>query len=211
MVKTGRNKEANRVDKEIYEKYGHFTHTIFNNNEISYVKKKPLTIQFTGITAALIDIGFTIYDYDSLYTWTKSEDELTQAAAKHDIKLIFEEQLSLKTDYMNPENTINVVLEKQTKKPHNYIVKQPESYNALIKYFETMSENFYKLPIASCNDDWAALYPGSYDAGERIITALISLGGKIKEKPYEIAFYTEPSEDFICKAKKRYNLNIQIV
>lgn len=226
--------EGCRVDKEVYEKYGLPTSIERSENEI-HVNDDSMQVSYSGIEQILHEFcSFTHSMNRNLespiehiepcrYAWTLPEEEIINIAAQHDVKIVFEDQLSLKTDFLNPANALEVTF------VDGYYDEELNAYN----YTVIPDYNAYKISqeqIAAINEKWkdfkgesypkeygeeicaacVPIRPEEYDAGARIYQALFALGGDTILERWIITYPHAIDDGFIKRAKVEHNLNISV-
>lgn len=236
-----------RVEKDAYEKYGIACSLYSPDIHIKLNEDKTgLTYAHTGIEKILYEKCLfepsaycpceeTPIDSSMPFTWswTLPENEIVNIAAQHDIKLVFEDQLSLHKDFMNPANAVNVTLLADSSDAPCYTFIQDyytyiESFvktNILIQIqtkMSSMTKDISQLTPEDVeqNDKFNHILektklgcqtnPFNYDAGYRIMTALEALGGEQQGYDCEITYNQKIDDAFIARAKAEQNLNITV-
>lgn len=203
--------EGCRVDKDTYEKYG-LTVSIERYKNENHISPDLTHVSYTGIEQILHEnCKFTDsinWDLQSpikhskpyCYAWTLPEEEIIKIAAQHGINLIFEDQLSIKTDFLNPANALEVTL------IDGYY---DEVWNV---YTYTVIPDYkaYKASQQTGNENYETIRPENYDAGARIRQSLLALGGSSGWECWEVAFHQAVDGELIKRAKMEHNLNISV-
>lgn len=236
-----------RIDKESYEKYG-TSMSIARTKEMQIDFIKPVSIggmigytsskaSYTGIEqilrekCLLTDAKYEINFLDNplkeffpkRYSWTLPETEIIKIAAQHNIKLVFENQLSIAVDFLNPANALNVTLIDGyfDAEQNNYTYTVIPDYTA----YKTSQEK-----IAEINEKWKdfkgeaypkeyneeicaaciSIRPEDYDAGSRIYNALFALGCDRGWECWNVTYPHAIDANFIKRAKVEHNLNITV-
>ena len=204
-------KEGCRVDKETYEKYGIPVSLKRSEEEID-VSNDLTQVRYSGIEKILWRFCSFTYDInhhlknpieDTMphhYTWTMTEDEIINAAAKHGIKIVFEDQLSLQTDFLNPDNALDVTL------IDGYYNEEWNEYG----YTVIPDYAAHKATQQAGNESYEYIRPENYDAGDRIHQALLALGGSTGYECWDITFRHAVDDELIKHAKTEYNLNLSV-
>lgn len=233
------------VEKNAYEKYGISClvycpnlHTLLNTNNTE------VFCGYTGIEKILCENDlfeptscYSIEEYPTnssfpfTWSWTLPENEIIRIAAQHGIKVVFEDKLSLHTDFMNPANTIDVTLLADSSDTPCYTMIQ--NYDDYIESFimtNILKQVQSKLPYTK--KDYSELTPEELEQDDefynilgktqircqdllsdvteyRITTSLKALGGK--QHNYRKITYDKKIDDaFITRAKAEQNLNITV-
>ena len=235
-----------RIDKESYEKYGTSVLMSQHKNEIHIEFTNPVQepsgmIGYTGSTASYTGIEqilrekclFTNPKYERCfldnplkeffphrYSWTLPETEIVKIAAQHDVKLVFEDQLSLKTDFLNPANALDVTFINgnydAADNAYEYtFIHDYEEWKASqerVKEIEAHRNDYpnsvdYSRAIAIAS---TSIRPEDYDAGQRITQALFALGCNSGWECWNITYPHAIDDKFIKRAKTEHNMNITV-
>ena len=204
-------KEGYRVDKETYEKYGLPVSLKKSKNEID-VNDNLTQVGYSDIEEILFRFCSFMYSMNhnfknpianatsQYYVWTLPENEIINIAAKYGIKIVFEDQLSLKTDFLNQANTLDVTL------IDGYYDEEWNEYG----YTVIPDYAAHKAAQQAENESYESIRPENYDAGNRIHQALLALGGTTGWECWDITFRHAVNDEFIKRAKTKHNLNLSV-
>lgn len=214
----GENKphfEYSGIEKILREKCSFETEYDFNFRDFSLKGYKPK--KFKSLQQFLFSNESLVLPYN----WKMDESEIIKIAAKNDIKIIFEDSLSLKKDFVNHPLEIVLLHIGQCKFEdnliyENYIVLR--NLNTYSDYIDKVDKIYQRWPEDEREEDFTEeliyadeqLTPSAYDEGLRIMNSLAAMNCINRFFDCYIYNKTLIDDKFIEKMKEDHNISIII-